>query len=456
MGYIGDLQNNGGNSWSKYRDITITAPAQALDSGYSVKLVATGTAAAAIYAASQVDGDDVRIEHNITAPTPTTLNGAITSTQTTVTLSATTGYPVAGMIIIDTERVSYVGISSNVLQNCVRGASGTTAAAHNSGATIAYVKEMERHIVSFTSANITLWFKTREDVVASGSNTNYRLYYGNNLAGAAPATLKSVFVRDIPNLVIAWNLDELGGTVINDRSGSGINGTLINGAGATWGEARFGGGIRFSGTDDYIDIVDNNITWSNGISIDARIKVVDNATSYNSNITLGNGWANAAIVLRAFSITEMNFFVNADNGLAATGLTMTDNYHHYFAMLDSAGLQSIYQDNVLKNSRTGQALPTNVNRTFNFIGAESNGGGKDNSAYTEIRIYNRGLTTEERDAIYNNYSQILGNVANVALIRKRVAGDTIVIDGNFTTVGAEQEPSSPPPDRTISVKFIAS
>ena len=76
----------------------------------------------------------------VTAPQTTTLDGAITSTSTTagITLASSTGFSTTGtkQIRIDTEDLSYTGISSDVLTGVTRGVNGTTAATHSDGATI--------------------------------------------------------------------------------------------------------------------------------------------------------------------------------------------------------------------------------------------------------------------------------------------------------------------------------
>ena len=68
--------------------------------------------------------------------TTLTLNGAISATDTTITLSSTNGLPTTGFIKIDNETISYVNINGNQLVNCYRGQNGTTAAPHLSGAAI--------------------------------------------------------------------------------------------------------------------------------------------------------------------------------------------------------------------------------------------------------------------------------------------------------------------------------
>ena len=68
--------------------------------------------------------------------TSLTLNGGISATDTTITLSSTVGLPTTGFIKIGSETIGYVNITGNQLVNCYRGQNGTTAAAHLTGAAI--------------------------------------------------------------------------------------------------------------------------------------------------------------------------------------------------------------------------------------------------------------------------------------------------------------------------------
>lgn len=64
------------------------------------------------------------------------LDGNVSSTTTTITLTSTSGIASAGFIRIDSETISYPNVSGNQLINCARGQNGTTAAAHTTGAII--------------------------------------------------------------------------------------------------------------------------------------------------------------------------------------------------------------------------------------------------------------------------------------------------------------------------------
>lgn len=66
-----------------------------------------------------------------------TLNGAITSTATTITLTSTTGFPtIGGLIKIDSEQIRYASVSGSTLVGLQRGQNGTTAASHLTAADV--------------------------------------------------------------------------------------------------------------------------------------------------------------------------------------------------------------------------------------------------------------------------------------------------------------------------------
>jgi len=60
----------------------------------------------------------------------TTLNGAITATDTTITLANAANLPTQGFVNIDNETIAYQNIVGNQIVNAWRGQNGTTAATH--------------------------------------------------------------------------------------------------------------------------------------------------------------------------------------------------------------------------------------------------------------------------------------------------------------------------------------
>ncbi len=69
-----------------------------------------------------------------------TLDGAITSTNTTITLDTVDGLPSTGFIKIDNEYIQYGYISDNTLYNCFRGQNGSTAASHADNAAVYWAR----------------------------------------------------------------------------------------------------------------------------------------------------------------------------------------------------------------------------------------------------------------------------------------------------------------------------
>ena len=68
--------------------------------------------------------------------TTLTLNGTISATATSITLSSVIGLSAAGYIKLDDEVIYYGYIVGNVLTACSRGQANTTAAAHTTGAAV--------------------------------------------------------------------------------------------------------------------------------------------------------------------------------------------------------------------------------------------------------------------------------------------------------------------------------
>lgn len=70
------------------------------------------------------------------ATASTTLNGAISSSDTTITVANASELPLVGFITIGTELIAYQNIVGNQIVNAWRGQNGTTAAAHANGASV--------------------------------------------------------------------------------------------------------------------------------------------------------------------------------------------------------------------------------------------------------------------------------------------------------------------------------
>jgi hypothetical protein len=110
-----------------------------------------------------------------TASIGTTLNGGITATDTTITLTSTAGLPATGFLLVESETIQYGYISGNVLTNCFRGQNGTTAASHSTGAAV-YTQNLPSVTLWPTPDNsatyqFIYWRMRRIDDAGEGVNT---------------------------------------------------------------------------------------------------------------------------------------------------------------------------------------------------------------------------------------------------------------------------------------------
>ncbi|ATZ80938.1 membrane associated protein [Bodo saltans virus] len=87
----------------------------------------------------------------------TTLNGTITNSATTITLTSAAQFPSSGTIKIDSEYISYTAISVNDITGCTRGAFNSTAATHTSGTSVigVFIGTAELNIKSDVMVSLT-------------------------------------------------------------------------------------------------------------------------------------------------------------------------------------------------------------------------------------------------------------------------------------------------------------
>jgi hypothetical protein len=154
------------------------------------------------------------------------LNGTINSSVTTIVANSTTGFPAAGNIIIDSELISYTSVTATDFVGCTRGAFGTTAAAHTTGAIITNATGFSGwgQSISQTAVNeLRLWSQSNfgEDLLFNPRGG--ALYYWAPGSGPSPdvitrATIVSgtdipskineIMVSDTSRIVIAFGCND--------------------------------------------------------------------------------------------------------------------------------------------------------------------------------------------------------------------------------------------------------
>ncbi|OOP56248.1 MAG: hypothetical protein AYP45_10060 [Candidatus Brocadia carolinensis] len=231
------------------------------------------------------------------------------------------------------------------------------------------------------------------------------------LSGTWPTTAPSS-----SNLQAYYPFNEGSGTVAGDSSGNGNHGR-ING-GAKWTTGRYGGGLRFDGTNDYVSIPRSN---HNEVSVCAWFK--KNANDKTRNDAIFGGYKNHSKVQLREGI-DVRFPSNASNTLQFVLVTQDGSgvrtmrtaqwnlgnsvgrWHHLAGTYSKAtGKQRLYVNGVLVNTQTHPAGNTIVPLTKYpdmRIGFSRVNAGYFKGVIDDARIYSRALTYREVRDVYNN------------------------------------------------------
>jgi hypothetical protein len=183
------------------------------------------------------------------------------------------------------------------------------------------------------------------------------------------------------------------GTTWKDMSGFNNSGSLINGP--TYSSAN-GGSIVFDGVDDYISTLTLSSIPFSDITIQLWI--------YPTNIGTGNGYITVFDTLnRQLSLWIGNGFYGIGGGLDyynASSFNWQNNNWYFITMMKSGSIGSLIKNNYETSINLGSVGTTFTNQ-LQFGSNPSGGGTVMNGKYSNIRIYNRALSTFEVAQNYN-------------------------------------------------------
>ncbi len=209
-----------------------------------------------------------------------------------------------------------------------------------------------------------------------------------------------------------WKFSEGSGTsTVNTKGNSANNGALINGP--TWTTGENGNGIKFDGTNDYVNISQSstfNVTkytvsaWVNVSATGNQDKLVfDNAGSNDDagGYTLAMNYIGTGGTPYCVTVNATGVRVQTAHGTFNFS-THLNEWHHMACTFDGT-TTIVYTDGVAEGSDNTPAITmatppfpstigsiSNLFTTYNF-----------NGTIDEVSVYNRALSAAEIKALYH-------------------------------------------------------
>jgi hypothetical protein len=273
-------------------------------------------------------------------------------------------------------------------------------------------------------------------------------YYGNPSA-ASQSNTNTTFLREIPNVVGAWNMDESSWTnncstnTVLDASGNSNDGkSCPNGTGPTGGATgKFGNGGSFDGSDDYVAAgTGSTIYPTSQVTVSAWIKT----TSLAQNGIFAGVWNNGGSSTNNAYLLYMG--QDVANGKVGFAIEQSDNtvinlkpssnssitsgvWTHVAGVADGSKLR-IYLNGVDTGTTTSYNGTLKPNPASNLIfGKLSSNVYYYTGQLDDVRVYNRGLTAAEIADIYsaggNSQGYVTTNYPGKELLRKYNTSVTI-------------------------------
>lgn len=336
----------------------------------------------------------------------TTIAEDLDNSETVVTVTSDTGFPIAGSgdqyrVIVDDELMivtAKAGVG-NVDWTVTRGAEGTTAASHTNGANITCVVTAASLLALIQSS--TIWDAKGDLAVGIGSNAAGRLAVGNDndvLVAASGETtgLKWADQHLRVHLDSDSGITKDGGDLVSNWADQGINGNDVVQATGTnqplWVDAVINSRpvVRFDGVDNYL---------SRGLAGSAfsKLTLIIVCRPRDASATVGIfSWAaglgdTAPFIIIQRNSTDVRFYVNG--GYQFTVAHATDATHLYVLTWDGA-TWTLYTDGGSGSTYSGGG---SGNSTSIILG-----NGYAGYAFVEIpelMIYSRVLSTTERQTL---------------------------------------------------------
>ncbi|NEQ73033.1 MAG: LamG domain-containing protein, partial [Okeania sp. SIO2C9] len=172
----------------------------------------------------------------------------------------------------------------------------------------------------------------------------------------------------------------------------------VNGEPTVVADSKLGNCLNFDGVDDYIQMPEMNIDYSQGFTVEAWV-YYQNFNNQSRVIDFANAPGKNNIIFGNRTTTNDGLLVvfvgSTRKAIEVKGILEKNQWLHLTATIDESGNAKVYKD----GQEVGGglvALPNSVNRTKNYIGKSNwSADGFFHGKMSHLRMYNRALSPEE-------------------------------------------------------------
>ncbi|HWF19866.1 MAG TPA: LamG-like jellyroll fold domain-containing protein [Verrucomicrobiae bacterium] len=232
-----------------------------------------------------------------------------------------------------------------------------------------------------------------------GTSYNLSVNNVNDLSGNTIAANSSVPVE--ANLNTAYRFDETSGSVANDFSGNGNNGTLAGGV-----QPGFTGKVlrsyKFDGASGHVAMPSGYANFQSGLTVAVWARPTSSLVTWARIMDLGNGSSSDNIIFaRNGTSPNLTFETRLSPPAGATTGQVTasnalylSQWQHIAATLDSSGNVTIYRNGVVVQTGVQTSLPNIITRTNCYVArSDWSTDSYYQGEYDDFRLYNRILSS---------------------------------------------------------------
>lgn len=221
-----------------------------------------------------------------------------------------------------------------------------------------------------------------------------------------------------PGTAAHWTFDEGSGITAEDSSGNGLDGTLVGSV--TWGQGRFGTGLQFDTTPDYVEIAHATPLAMSTFTLSFWINAPSQQSGgdgYFAVMDKGHGLAVDGWVLQNVNDSGGAFYLAVGAGssyytVTASGV-LDDEWHHVaFTVTDVPSIQlRSFVDGIPQNALNGPAQPLLMNTIPLRFGTWWSGSfvREFEGMLDEVRFYDFVLSAEEIARLAAGMTDLGGN-----------------------------------------------